>query len=44
MWIVRETENNIRYNWPAILSYTAAMAVCLAIWRGIFLAVAYLVK
>ncbi len=43
MWI-HERETNVRWNWTAILSYTASVAVSLAIWKGLFLAVGLLVK
>jgi len=43
MWI-RESEKCIQWNWVAIFSYTASLAVSLAIWRGLFRAVEYLVK
>ncbi len=41
MWI-RENERSV--NWIAIFSYTASVAVSLAIWTGLFRAVAHLVK
>jgi len=43
MWI-RESETYVQWNWIAIFSYTASLAVSLAIWRGLFLAVGRLVK
>jgi hypothetical protein len=43
MW-TRESERYVQYNWIAIFSYTASLAVSLAIWRGLFRAVEYLVK
>jgi hypothetical protein len=43
MWI-REGERYVHCNWIAILSYTASLAVSLAIWRGLFRAVQFLVK
>jgi hypothetical protein len=43
MWI-RESETYVHWNWIAIFSYTASLAVSLAIWRGLFLAVGRLVK
>ena len=43
MWI-RESDRSIQYNWIAILSYTASLAVSLAIWKGLFRAVQFLVK
>jgi hypothetical protein len=43
MWI-RESERCIQWNWIAIFSYSASLVVSLAIWRGLFRAVAYLVK
>ncbi len=43
MWI-RESERFVQWNWIAIVSYTASLAVSLAIWTGLFRAVAHLVK
>jgi hypothetical protein len=43
MWI-RESERLVHWNWFAIFSYTASLAISLAIWRGVFRAVGYLVK
>ena len=43
MWI-RESERCIHWNWIAIFSYGASLAVSLAIWRSLFLAVEHLVK
>jgi hypothetical protein len=43
MWI-RESDRCVQLNWIAIFSYTASLAVSLAIWRGLFRAVGYLVK
>jgi hypothetical protein len=43
MWI-RESERFSHLNWFAIFSYTASLAISLAIWRGVFRAVGYLVK
>jgi hypothetical protein len=43
MWI-RESDTYVRLNWIAILSYTASLAISLAIWRGLFRAVEHLVK
>jgi hypothetical protein len=43
MWI-REDETFVQWNWIAIFSYTASLAVSLAIWTGLFRAVEYLVK
>jgi hypothetical protein len=43
MWI-RESEKYVQLNWVAIFSYTASLAVSLAIWRGLFRAVQLLVK
>jgi len=42
--LIREDERSARLNWIAILSYTASLAVSLAIWTGLFRAVAHLVK
>lgn len=43
MWI-REGNEYEQWNWTAILSYTASLAVSLVIWRGLFLAVARLIR
>ena len=43
MW-TREGEKCTHWNWIAIFSYTASLAVSLAVWRGLFLAVEHLVK
>ena len=43
MWI-RESDRSIQYNWIAIVSYTASLAVSLAIWKGLFRAIQFLVK
>jgi hypothetical protein len=43
MWI-RESDGYVHTNWVAIFSYTASLAVSLAIWRGLFRAVQFLVK
>jgi hypothetical protein len=43
MWI-RESEQCVQWNWIAIFSYSASLVVSVAIWRGLFLAVAHLVK
>ncbi len=43
MWI-RESERYVQWNWIAIFSYTVSLAVSVAIWRGLFLAVERLVK
>lgn len=43
MW-TREIERCAHWNWIAIFSYTASLAISLAIWRGLFLAVEHLVK
>ena len=43
MWI-RESERCIYWNWIAIFSDGASLAVSLAIWRSLFLAVEHLVK
>ena len=34
MWI-RESDRSVQYNWIAIFSYTASLAVSLAIWKGL---------
>jgi hypothetical protein len=43
MWI-RESEMCAHWNWIAIFSYTASLAVSLAIWGGLFRAMEFLVK
>jgi hypothetical protein len=43
MWI-RESERCIHWNWIAIFSYAASLAVSLAIWKGVFLAAGRLLK
>lgn len=43
MWI-REAEKCVHFNWIAIFSYAASLAVSLAVWRGLFRAVEHLVK
>jgi hypothetical protein len=43
MWI-RESDRYVQWNWIAIFSYTASLAVSLAIWRGLFRAIERLVK
>jgi hypothetical protein len=37
-------ERYVQWNWIAILSYTASLAVSLAIWDGLYRAVERLVK
>jgi hypothetical protein len=44
MWIPESKEEHAHWNWIAIFSYATSLAVSLAIWRGLFLAVAHLVK
>ena len=43
MWIP-ESERCVHFNWIAIFSYCASLAVSLAIWGGVFRAVGHLVK
>lgn len=43
MWI-RESERCVHWNWIAIFSYAASLAISLAIWRGVFRVVGHLVK
>jgi hypothetical protein len=43
MWI-RESERSVHWNWIAIFSYAASLAVSLAIWKGVFLAAGRLLK
>lgn len=38
------TPERYRTNWIAIFSYTASLAVSLAIWKGLLSAVQYLTK
>ena len=40
----REQEADVQWNWIAIFSYTASLAVSVAIWRSLFLAVERLMK
>jgi len=45
MWIHESAEERtVRWNWIAILSYAASLAVSLAIWKGVFLAAGRLLK
>jgi hypothetical protein len=39
-----EQETDVQWNWIAIFSYMASLAVSVAIWRSLFLAVERLVK
>ena len=39
-----ESEESVHWNWIPVFSYTASLLVSLAIWRGLFRAVEYLVK
>ncbi len=41
---IRQSESCVHWNWIAIFSYTASLAVSLAIWTGLFRAVERLVK
>jgi len=43
MWI-RNSRVDVELNWIAIVSYTASIAVSLAIWKGLFSALRLLVK
>jgi hypothetical protein len=43
MWTLEE-QRCVHWNWVAIFSYAASVAVSLMIWRGVFRAVGYLVK
>ena len=43
MWI-RESDRCVQLNWIAIFSYTASLAVSLAIWTGVYRAIELLVK
>jgi len=40
----REQDTDVQWNWIAIFSYTASLAVSVAIWRSLFLAVEHLIK
>jgi hypothetical protein len=42
--LIREDERIVRWNWIAIFSYTASIALSVAIWGGVFLAVGHLIK
>jgi hypothetical protein len=41
---IGESERWVHWNWIAIFSYTASLVFSLAIWRGLFRAVTYLIK
>jgi hypothetical protein len=41
---LHETERSIRTNWIAVFSYSASLALSLAIWTGLIRAIAHLVK
>jgi hypothetical protein len=43
MWI-RERERCVHWNWIAIFSYSASLALSLAVWRGLFRAAEHLMK
>jgi len=43
MW-TPEPESRVYWNWTVIVSYAASLALSLAIWAGLFRAVARLVK
>jgi|HubBroStandDraft_6_1064221.scaffolds.fasta_scaffold2454440_1 hypothetical protein len=43
MWTPEE-QRCVHWNWTAIFSYAASVAVSLVIWRGVFRALGYLVK
>lgn len=43
MWI-NQNERSGNWNWIAIVSYAASVAVSLVIWKGVFLAVGRLAK
>jgi hypothetical protein len=40
----REPGSRVHWNWIAIFSYAASLAVSVAIWRGVFVAVEHLLK
>lgn len=44
MWIPGNESRYVHWNWIAIFSYAASLAVSLAIWRGLFRAVQFLAK
>jgi hypothetical protein len=39
-----EHDTDVQWNWIAIFSYSASLAVSVAIWRSLFLAVERLMK
>jgi len=39
-----QRERYVHWNWIAIFSYTASLAVSLAIWRGLFWALEFLLR
>ena len=41
---VRKTERAIQWNWVAIFSYAACVAISAAIWTGVIRGVQYLVR
>jgi hypothetical protein len=43
MW-TRDQETSVQWNWIAILSYAASIAVSIAIWAGVIRGVQHLVK
>jgi len=43
MW-TGESDEDVRWNWTAIFSYVASLALSLTIWGGLYRAVEHLVK
>jgi hypothetical protein len=43
MWI-RESERCVHWNWIAIFSYSASLALSLVIWKGLFRAAEHFMK
>jgi len=41
---IRETDPAVQWNWIAVLSYVACVAVSTAIWSGVIRGVQYLVR
>jgi hypothetical protein len=41
---IHQNQKCARWNWIAIFSFSASLAVSLAIWKGVFLAVGRLVR
>lgn len=43
MW-TGEPKEDVHWNWTAIVSYAASLALSLAIWTGLFRAIEHLAK